>query len=129
MDMRNFCGLIIIVGLLLVNIISADMPIAANHAAVFLPAFDIPAVYAADERDEKYPYGGIKNGGYGEKKTVSSKEEALKILRDYFAKKDVKIGEITEREFYYEAEIRDRNNKVIDRVIVDKRTGRIRSVY
>ena len=66
---------------------------------------------------------------YGEKEAVSTAEEALKTLKKHFAKKDIVIGEIIEKELYFEAEIRDRNNTVIDKVIVDKRTGRIRSIY
>jgi hypothetical protein len=85
--------------------------------------------YGADERGEKYPYGGSREGGYGEKKEVLTPADAEKILKQYFAKKNVTIGEIKERELYFEAEVRDKDNKLIDKVIVDKRTGRIRSIY
>jgi hypothetical protein len=51
-------------------------------------------------------------------------------LRDYFSgKKNAKIGKISEKALYFEAEILDDRDKVIDVVIVDKRTGRIRSIY
>ena len=83
--------------------------------------------HAAD-RDGS-PYGSSKGGVYGEKKAVATSEDARKVLREYFSGRDVKIGEVREREFYFEAEIRDRNNKPVDTVIVDKRTGRIRSIY
>jgi len=86
-------------------------------------------VYGADERGEKYPYGGSSEGEYGEKKEVLTQGDAEKILRQYFAKKNVTISEIREKELYFEAEVRDKDNKVIDKVIVDKRTGRIRSIY
>lgn len=66
---------------------------------------------------------------YGEKEAVTTAEEAIKALKKHFEKKDIIIGEIIEKELYYETEIRDRNNTVIDKVIVDKRTGRIRSIY
>jgi len=89
----------------------------------------VPGAYGADERDEKYPYGGSREGGYGEKKEVLTSGDAERILRQYFAKKNVTIGEIREKDLYFEAEVRDKDNKVIDKVIVDKRTGRIRSIY
>jgi hypothetical protein len=79
--------------------------------------------------DESGLYGGSREGGYGEKKEVLTPGDAEKILRQYFAKKNVMIGDIREKELYFEAEVRDKDNKVIDRVIVDKRTGRIRSIY
>lgn len=66
---------------------------------------------------------------YGEKKEVATIEEALKAIKKYFTKKDMAIGEVIEKELYYEAEIKDLKNTVIDKVIVDKRTGRIRSIY
>ncbi len=84
------------------------------------------AVFAADERS---PYGSSEGGDYGQKRTVSTKDEARKVLKEYFSKKDVKIENIKEKELYFEAEIKDINGKVIDVVIIDKRTGRIRSIY
>src|SRR5574340_386212 len=79
------------------------------------------------------PLRGYKKGsaetGYGEKRPVTNVEEAREALTEYFAKKDVKIGEIREQELFFEAEIRDKNNNLVDKVIVDKRTGRIRSTY
>ncbi|MGE5892909.1 MAG: hypothetical protein ACM34I_02525 [bacterium] len=84
---------------------------------------------AEDAKGDESPYGGSKSGAYGEKRTIRTKEEAEKVLREYFAKKNVTIGRISEKELYFEAEILDKNNKVIDTVIVNKRTGRIRSIF
>lgn len=89
----------------------------------------VPGAYGTDEKGGKYPYGGSREGEYGEKKEVLTPGDAERILRQYFSKKNVTIGEIREKELYFEAEVRDENNKVIDKVIVDKRTGRIRSIY
>lgn len=89
----------------------------------------LPLVHAED----RSPYGGYNKGkadsSYGEKRPVATLEEAKKVLLAYLAKKDVKIGEIKEKELFFEAEIRDKNNNLIDKVIVDKRNGRIRSIY
>ncbi|HUO78143.1 MAG TPA: hypothetical protein VMU21_11270 [Thermodesulfovibrionales bacterium] len=93
---------------------------------IFLYASAASKAFGADESG---PYGGSREGGYGEKKEVLTPGDAERILRQYFAKKNVTIGEIRERELYFEAEVRDKDNKVIDKVIVDKRTGRIRSIY
>lgn len=83
--------------------------------------------------EDASPYGGYKKGktdsSYGEKRPVTSVEEAKKVLSEYFAKKDVQIGEIREQKLFFEAEIRDKSNNLVDKVIVDKRTGRIRSIY
>lgn len=83
---------------------------------------------------ERAPYGdycpGPRWGWYGAKKTVRTADEAEKILKEYFLPYgDVKIGNIRERRWFFEADIKDKNNNLIDIVIVDKRTGRIRSIY
>jgi hypothetical protein len=39
------------------------------------------------------------------------------------------VGKIEEKEGYFEADIRDPNGNLMDKTIVDKRTGRIRSIY
>jgi len=80
-----------------------------------------------------YPYGDYKKGArdssYGEKRPVTTVEEAKRVLTEYFVNKDVRIGEIKEKGLFFEAEIRDKSNNLVDKVIVDKRTGRIRSTY
>jgi len=81
----------------------------------------------------RHPYGdycpGSKWGWYGERKTVKNQGEARKILEEYYANQDVIIGEIKERKWFFKVEIKDRNNTLTDIVIIDKRTGRIRSIY
>lgn len=89
----------------------------------------VAQAYADSIRDEQSPYGGSGGGTYGEKRGVATKEEAEQVLRGYFEKKQVRIGKITEKELYFEAEILDSRNTVIDKVIVNKRTGRIRSIF
>ena len=80
------------------------------------------------------PYGdycpGPERGWYGAKKEIKTVEEAEKILKEYFSQTEgVKIGKIKERGRFFEADITDKNDVLIDIVIVNKRTGRIRSIY
>lgn len=78
------------------------------------------------------PYGDYcpMSGWYGAKKRVKTINEAEKILKEYFSKyEDIKIGRVKERRRFFEADIKDRNDNLIDVVIIDKRTGRIRSIY
>ena len=112
------------------NIMRKQILLGLVMFAVLLQFFTtVSGAYGADEKGEKYPYGGSREGAYGEKKEVLTPGDAEKILRQYFSKKNVTIGEIREKDLYFEAEVRDKDNKVIDKVIVDKRTGRIRSIY
>ena len=65
------------------------------------------------------------------KKPVATAEQARQVIDTYLADNAQKltVGDITEKNWYFEAEILDRDKTVIDRVIVDKRSGRIRSIY
>lgn len=73
---------------------------------------------------------GSKWGWYGAKRIVSTLEDAKEVLLRFFAPySDIKVGIIKERDSFFEAEITDEKGVVIDIVIVDKRSGRIRSIY
>ncbi len=54
--------------------------------------------------------------------------EARRLVQEYFANENVKVGKVTDRQYFFEVDIHDENNSLIDVVIVDKRTGRIRSI-
>lgn len=116
-----------VAGLLLFTLLNGVASNCVTHgrfhsdAGFFGPSY----AYAGEES----PYGGSQRGTYGEKQRVTTKEEARKLLRDYFSKKNVTIGRIRERQYYYEADILDSKGRIIDKVIVDKRNGRIRSIY
>lgn len=80
------------------------------------------------------PYGdycpGSRRGWYGARKKVLNLKEAEIILTKYFSRYgDMKVVNIQERKRFFIAEIRDKNDSIVDIVILDKRTGRIRSIY
>lgn len=71
--------------------------------------------------------------GYGRssKKPIGIKE-AETMLKDYIASSrnpNVKLGKIKDVGNAYEAEILTKNNALVDRVLIDKYSGWIRSVY
>ncbi len=71
-----------------------------------------------------------KWGWYGAKKVVRTPAEAREILEKFFMlHRSIKIGRIRERAWFFEAEIINRRGVVIDLVLIDKRTGRIRSKF
>lgn len=82
---------------------------------------------------EQRPYGGYCRGDrwgwYGARNPVTTMKDARALLERYFEGEGVVIGKISEREGYFEADIKDKKDALVDRVIVDKRTGRIRSIY
>lgn len=84
---------------------------------------------------EGAPYGrycpGHHWGPYGKRRAVKTAEEAKQAIEKYFSDsgQKVQVGKIEEHRGYYEAEITDAEGNIVDRVIIDKRAGRIRSIY
>jgi hypothetical protein len=62
---------------------------------------------------------------------VRSVEEAKQVIETYFASmgENVGTGKIEEKGLFFEVEILDKDGALMDKAIVDKRTGRIRSIY
>jgi hypothetical protein len=81
------------------------------------------------------PYGrycpGRHWGPYGARRAVKTADEARQAIEKYFSDsgQKVQVGKIEERRWYFEAEITDLDGKLVDRLIIDKRAGRIRSIY
>ncbi|MEW6600093.1 MAG: hypothetical protein AB1499_03905 [Nitrospirota bacterium] len=121
---KIFTG-ILTAGMILIACISAEAGGRGRAHSVPFGIFTPSDAHAGDERN---PYGRPRKGQYGEKSAIINEAEAHRILGEYF-QGDVKIGRVRERKFYFESEIRDRNGNLIDKVIIDKRTGRIRSIY
>ncbi len=114
---------------LLLAMLNCFVPYVASYGRFCrAAAFFGPSPACAGEQNES-PYGSSRGGTYGEKRQVGTKDDARKLLREYFSNRDVTIGEIREKQYYFEADIMDMSGKLIDKVIVDKRTGRIRSIY
>jgi hypothetical protein len=42
---------------------------------------------------------------------------------------NLKVGKITPKDAYFEAEIRTKDNALVDTILVDKQTGWMRSIY
>jgi hypothetical protein len=82
---------------------------------------------------EHRPYGGYcqgpRWGWYGARTPIRTEVEARKYLTTFFEGQDVTVGTIAQRGRFFVADILDKDNKVIDRVIVDRRTGRVRSIF
>ena len=114
------------------NMIRSTLIALIMAAGVFVNPTDSLSQPRCGWRDRR-PYGGYcqgpRGGWYGAKNPVKTADEARSLLKRYFEDQDVIIGKITEKEWYFEADIKDKKKILVDRVIVDKRTGRIRSIY
>lgn len=94
-----------------------------------------PGPYGPPSMYRGMPYGhtcpGHGRGPYGARKAVRSADEAKKLVEDYFSSigKTVSIGRIEEEQIFYYVEILGPGGVLLDKAVIDKRTGRIRSVY
>jgi hypothetical protein len=61
-----------------------------------------------------------------------TQNEAQQVLTDYIKSTrnpNLKVGDVTEKEAYFEASIVTKDGSLVDRMQVDKNTGWIRSIY
>ena len=72
-----------------------------------------------------------KWGWYGARKQVKTPVEARQIIEQVFMQNNnnIKAIRITERPHYFVAEMINRKGVVIDLILIDRRTGRIRSMF
>jgi hypothetical protein len=74
--------------------------------------------------------------GYGQQYRGSQgplKEKDVKARLEQYVQStrnpNLKVGKITEKDTYFEGEILTKNNALVDKVLVDKNTGWMRSIY
>lgn len=79
-----------------------------------------------------HPYGDYnpkRHRDYGATRVVENEEQARKILEAYFGNLDISIGSMEGKRWFFRAEILDASGSLIDIIIIDRRTGRIRSIF
>ncbi len=76
------------------------------------------------------PYGDFcsRCSKYGMGKKPVTPKEALEAIQDYFKRKGLVVKNIKGRGRFLRAEIY-KKDKLVDKVVFDRRTGRIRSIY
>lgn len=82
-----------------------------------------------DDAKPVTPYGDCTScGKYGICKTQMSQEDAKKAMIEYYEKKGLRVNIEKASGRFIKAKVMD-NDKVVDIIIFDCRTGRIRSIY
>jgi hypothetical protein len=73
----------------------------------------------------------MRGDPYGVRKPVRTADEARQVLAEYFegSGQKVRLGNIEERRWFFIIEVKDTEGSLIDKAIVHKRSGRIRSIY
>ena len=111
------------------------MAVVVAMFAIFVAPASAPAQQAGPGMYRGMPYGqfcpGRGWGPYGVRKPVRTVDEAKQVIDSYFSAlgQTMRAGAVEERRWYFEVEILERDGTVVDKAAVDKRNGRIRSMY
>jgi len=83
----------------------------------------------AGGEDRVTPYGDYcrQRAVYGTCKSILSVNEALAAIAQYYSDKGCKVGRVRHRGRFIEADIYQ-GNRLVDRVLFDRKTSRIRSI-
>lgn len=73
--------------------------------------------------------GKRRGDWYGASQPVTTAAEAREQLQSYFTGQGFTVSEVTEKRWGFRANIIDKDGKTVDQVMIDKRSGRIRSLY
>lgn len=73
--------------------------------------------------------GKLRGDHYGARHPVKTAQEAQRLLNSFFSDTDLTVTDLTEKKWRYHATVIDKNGAIVDRVIIDKRSGRIRSIF
>lgn len=83
--------------------------------------------------NEAVPYGYYRHHwrqtGYGQRTQIRNIEEAISLVQEFYKTMKVTIVPVKENMRFYKIEVLDENKNILDIVVVDKLSGRIRSVY
>jgi hypothetical protein len=87
-------------------------------------------VSAEDSKKHTTPYGDFckLHSHYGTHNKMLTSQEVEKALRHYYGEKGLDFEIVKTRGRFVEVLIKDKNT-VVDKVVFDRHTGRIRSIY
>jgi hypothetical protein len=72
--------------------------------------------------------GKRRGDWYGARQPVANAAEAQKLLINYFNGQGYTVSEMSEQKWGFRAVIVDKDGRTVDLVMIDKRSGRIRSL-
>jgi hypothetical protein len=105
-----------------------DMKVLLVMSVILFVSFTV--VYASSDGTPVTPYGDFcpKCGKYGTCRSQMSLNNAEQAIAEYYHEKGLSIDIEKAKGRFIKASIKD-NGKVVDVIIFDRRTGRIRSIY
>ena len=112
------------------NQVKEIRPLVTLLTILLLVLASQPGAFAYQAGKPVTPYGDFcpRCGQYGTCKKTMSTKDAEKAMKDYYHKKRYNVEIENKRGRFIRAKIKDKG-KVIDVIIFDRKTGRIRSIY
>lgn len=102
------------------------------YRVIFLATIFLFAGITVSHSDERgvTPYGDYCKDCaiYGVCKDILSTKEALHALNNYYEERGYRVGNVFQKGRFIEAEIY-KNDRPVDKVLFDRKTGRLRSIY
>ena len=101
-----------------------------GHASIISALLVIAAIPLFAGEVPVTPYGGYCKdcAVYGSCRVPVSREEAMHSLRKFYEERGYRLGDVQHRGRFVEAAIY-LNDRQVDKVIFDRKTGRVRSMY
>jgi hypothetical protein len=113
------------------KMINMSKQLTLISAIILALILSVPVIAAAGHKPKHVtPYGDFCNrvSSYGMHKHILDNDEVNKSLNHYFSKKGLDFEIVEDKGRFIKAVIKN-NSKIIDTIIFDRHTGRIRSVY
>jgi hypothetical protein len=114
-----------------------DVGLKMNITFILLSALTLSFLFgqpgiavAAHSEKHSTPYGDYcrKYSHYGRNKTMHGFMHAVNALKHYYSKKGLDIKVISPKGRFIKVNIL-KNNEIVDTILFDRHTGRIRSIY
>lgn len=97
--------------------------------AAFITFIDVYTIDAANS-NKKTPYGDYckRTNNYGMHKSLLDVKQSVEALKHYYGEKGFTIDIISNDGRFMKVRVKDKN-KVLDTIIFDRRSGRVRTIY
>ncbi|MDA8091791.1 MAG: hypothetical protein M0Z61_16420 [Nitrospiraceae bacterium] len=118
---------------LITGLIAGGLVISGYFKSFFQPKTNCERSCCGTTDCRCSPFGGYCKGPgwgwYGADRSVKTPGEAGEAIRKFYLPEEVNVAKIQDKGTFFEAEVKNGNNKGLDMVIIDRRTGRISSIY
>jgi len=106
------------------------MPLLIIVLVFSFPLPGIPAAEALHEKEKVTPYGDYcsRMSHYGMHKSIIDLNHAEEALKHYYGEKGLDVEVVSREGRFIKVHVID-EQRVVDIIIFDRRTGRVRSVY